>query len=132
MTVKATTDNTGGAFSLLETTDPPTFRTRMHIHRDAAEAFYVLEGEYVFYVDDAVIRSPAGSFVHVPAGAAHGFRVGSQPSRKLNLFVPAAKVGYFEEVAEAGRSGDADADRLAAIAARYELEIVGPLPETPA
>ena len=101
----------------------------MHIHRDAAEAFYVLEGEYVIFIDDVETRCPAGSFVYIPAGAVHGFRVGGTASRKLNLYVPEAMVGYFDELAAAIASGDADDDHLGAIAQRYGMEVLGPVPE---
>jgi hypothetical protein len=59
----------------------------------------------------------------------HGFRVGSQPSRKLNLYVPAAMVGYFEELSEAIRSGHVDDAHLGAIAERYGMDVLGPVPE---
>jgi mannose-6-phosphate isomerase-like protein (cupin superfamily) len=45
MSVKATADQTNGAFSLLEASEPAGFGPPLHVHRDAAEAFYVLEGE---------------------------------------------------------------------------------------
>src|SRR4029077_10528573 len=62
MSVKATNKETDGAFSLLEATEPPDFRTTLHIHHDAAEAFYVLQGEYIIFVDGREFVSPAGSF----------------------------------------------------------------------
>jgi quercetin dioxygenase-like cupin family protein len=129
MTVKATGEATNDAFTLLEAAEPPHFGPPMHIHRDAAEAFYVLEGEYVIFVDDQEIHCPAGSFVYIPAGAVHGFRVGGQPSKKLNLYVPHAMVGYFDELAAAVASGDIDDARLGAIAERYGMEVLGPVPE---
>src|SRR2546427_12845899 len=43
MTVKAGWDETDGVFSLLEAEEPPGFGPPVHIHHDAAEAFYVLE-----------------------------------------------------------------------------------------
>jgi quercetin dioxygenase-like cupin family protein len=129
MTVKATAAQTGGAFTLLEASEPPRFGPPMHIHRDAAEAFYVLEGEYVIFIDDEEIRCPAGSFVYIPAGAVHGFRVGDQASKKLNLYVPQAMVGYFEELSAAIASGDVDDAHLGAIAARYGMEVLGPVPD---
>ena len=58
MTVKATSDDTDGSFTLLEAAEPANFGPPMHIHRDAAEAFYVLEGEYVIFVEDREIRCP--------------------------------------------------------------------------
>lgn len=129
MTVKATAESTDDAFTLLEATEPPHFGPPMHIHRDAAEAFYVLEGEYLIFIDDEETRCPAGSFIYIPAGAVHGFRVGALPSKKLNVYVPQAMVGYFDELAAAIASGDADDDKLAAIAERYGMEVVGPVPE---
>ena len=129
MTVKATADATDDGFTLLEASEPPNFGPPMHIHRDAAEAFYVLEGEYIIFIDDEELRCPAGSFVYIPAGVVHGFRVGHMPSKKLNLYVPQAMLGYFEELAAAIASGDIDDSRLAALAERYGMTVVGPVPE---
>lgn len=129
MTVKASMEDTAGAFTLLEATEPPNFGPPMHIHRDAAEAFYVLEGEYIIFIDDVETRCLAGSFVYIPAGAVHGFRVGDVQSKKLNLYVPAAMVGYFDELASAVASGTADDVSLGAIAERYGMDVLGPVPE---
>lgn len=129
MTVKATAESTDDTFTLLEATEPPHFGPPIHIHRDAAEAFYVLEGEYRIFINDDESRCPAGSFVYIPAGVAHGFRVGDSPSKKLNLYVPQAMVGYFDELAEAIVSGDADDEHLAVIARQYGMEVLGPAPE---
>ena len=98
MSVKADTGVTGGAFTLLEAEEPPGFGPPMHIHRDAAEAFYVLEGEYRIFIGDDEWLCPTGSFVFIPAGVVHGFRVRGMPSRKLNLYTPAAMVGYVDDL----------------------------------
>jgi hypothetical protein len=129
MSVKATGDQTGGAFSLLEATEPAGFGPPLHIHRDAAEAFYVLEGEYIIFLGGQEASCPAGSFIYIPAGIQHGFRVGCVASRKLNLYLPAAMVGCFDELAAATRAGDVDPDVLSAIALRYSMEVIGPVPE---
>lgn len=129
MTVKADSDATAGEFTLLEATEPAHFGPPMHVHRDAAEAFYVLAGEYVIFIDDQQTRCPAGSFVYIPAGAVHGFLVGDGPSKKLNLYVPQAMVGYFDELAQAASTGTADDATLGAIAERYGMEVLGPVPE---
>lgn len=129
MSLKATDADTGGAFTLLEATEPADFGPPMHIHHNAAEAFYVLEGEYRIFVEEREFVCPAGSFIYIPAGIVHGFRVGNVPSRKLNLYSPAAMVGYFDELSAAIASGDADPERLDAIALTYGMEVVGPVPE---
>jgi mannose-6-phosphate isomerase-like protein (cupin superfamily) len=129
MSVKATDDQTNGAFTLLEAQEPAGFGPPLHIHRDAAEAFYVLEGEYIVFLDGREASCPTGSFIFIPAGTPHGFRVGDIASRKLNLYAPAAMVGYFDEVADATKAGDVDPDVLSQIARRYSMEVIGPVPD---
>jgi mannose-6-phosphate isomerase-like protein (cupin superfamily) len=128
--VKASVDDTGGAFSLLEAEEPPGFGPPLHIHHDAAEAFCVLAGEYIIYLEEHEIACPAGSFIYIPAGMRHGFRVGAAASRKLNLYTPAAMMGYFDELSDAIRSGHVNDAHLSEIALRYGMEVVGPVPET--
>ncbi len=130
MTVKAGKDDTEGSVSRIEAAEPPGFGPPLHIHHDAAEAFYVLEGEYIIFLDDREAPCPAGSFIFIPAGIPHGFRVGTVPSRKLNLYAPAAMVGYFDELSEGTRTGQVDPDLLAEIALKYSMEVLGPVPES--
>jgi quercetin dioxygenase-like cupin family protein len=129
MSVKATRDDTGGAFSLLEADEPAGFGPPMHIHHDAAEAFYVLAGEYIIFLDDREHLCPVGSFIFIPAGVRHGFRVGRAASRKLVLFTPAAMVGYFDELSEATKTGHVDPAVLTEIALHYSMEVLGPVPD---
>jgi mannose-6-phosphate isomerase-like protein (cupin superfamily) len=129
MTLKASGEETDGLFSLLEAAEPPGFGPPLHIHHDAAEAFYVFEGEYIMFLDEREATCPAGSFVFIPAGMRHGFRVGSVPSRKLNFYFPAAMVGYFDELSAAVARGAGD-EALTEIASTHSMEIVGPIPES--
>jgi mannose-6-phosphate isomerase-like protein (cupin superfamily) len=130
MTVKASWDETDGVFSLLEAEEPPGFGPPLHIHRDAAEAFYVLEGEYIMFLDDGEVRCAAGSFIFIPAGTRHGFRVGAAPSRKLNFYFPAAMIGYFDDLSAAISRGEVNESLLDDIARRHAMEIVRPVPES--
>lgn len=127
--VHATGDVTDSAFTLVETVEsaagsgPP-----LHVHSDAAESFYVLEGRYVMHLDGRDFDCHAGSFVYIPRGMPHTFRVGDAGSRKLNLYTPSAMEGYFEELGEALRTG-VDEEGLAEIAGRYSMDVLGPAPE---
>jgi quercetin dioxygenase-like cupin family protein len=42
-----------------------------HIHDDEDNAFYVLDGDLQFLVDEQEIPAPAGTFVLVPPGVMH-------------------------------------------------------------
>jgi mannose-6-phosphate isomerase-like protein (cupin superfamily) len=129
MSLKASADDTAHAFTLLEAEEPPNFGPPMHIHHDAAEAFYVISGEYRIFIGDEEHICPAGSFIYIPAGAPHGFRVGAVTSRKLNIYAPAAMVGYFDELSAAIARDEVDDETLGDIARRYGMEVIGPGPE---
>jgi quercetin dioxygenase-like cupin family protein len=130
MTVKASAANTEGGLTVLEADEPADFGPPMHIHDDAGEAFYVLAGEYIVYIGTAEHRCPAGTFVWVPAGVEHGFRVGSSSSRKLNIYVPAAMEGYFDALAASVSSGSAMGEHeLIDLAAAHAMRVTGPVPD---
>ncbi len=129
MSLKASAEDTNQAFSLLEAEEPANFGPPMHIHHDAAEAFYVISGEYRIFVEDDEFVCPAGSFIYIPAGVPHGFRVGTTPSRKLNIYAPAAMVGYFDDLAGAIARNEMDDETLGEIARRHGMEVIGPVPE---
>jgi quercetin dioxygenase-like cupin family protein len=122
---------TAGAFSVLQTQgEPPGFGPPLHVHRDAAEAFYVLEGTYQMHLEDRRAICGPGSFVYVPSNVAHTFIVVSdEPGKKLNLFSPAAMVGFFEELADAEANGTPTPELLSEISERNHMGIVGPVPD---
>ena len=127
--VLANNPDTENAFSLIETREPAAgVGPPLHIHRECAEAFYVIEGEYRFHLDGRDFVCAAGSYIYVPVGMTHTFTSITPGSRKLNLYSPAAMVGYFDELADAIRTG-LDETGLDAIAERYQVEVVGPVPE---
>ena len=130
MTVKATAEMTGGVVTVLEAQEPPGFGPPLHLHHDADEAFYVLEGEYVMFLEDREVVCPAGSFIFIPRGTRHGFKVGAVASRKLNFFFPSAMLGYFDDLSAAIREGDVDERLLEDIARRHSMEVVGPVRES--
>jgi len=129
VTVHADGATTGDEFSLIETVEsvegagPP-----LHVHRDCAESFIVLAGRYEMHLGGRAFECPAGSFVLVPKGMVHTFRTLDTGSRKLNLYTPAAMVGYFDELGTGIAGGMTEAE-LDAIAGRYAMDIVGPVPE---
>jgi mannose-6-phosphate isomerase-like protein (cupin superfamily) len=61
-----------------------------HVHADEDDAFYILEGELTFELDEGDVAAPAGTFVLVPPGVNHTFRNAlDRPTRVLNIHAPA-------------------------------------------
>ena len=134
-TVKMGSDETRGRCALLEFVTPAGGGPPYHVHRHEDESFYVLAGEMTFYVGDAVIQAKEGSFAFGPRNVPHTFVVGSQTPARYLLFTEPA--GFDRFVAEVGVPAEArtlppppdgppDIAAIAAIAAKYGIEILGP------
>jgi mannose-6-phosphate isomerase-like protein (cupin superfamily) len=130
--VLATAQQTSSQFTLMQTqNEPPDFGPPLHLHHDAAEAFYVLQGEYLMFIEDDQQLCTPGTFVYVPKNTPHTFKVVSKgPGTKLNLFSPAAMVQYFEELAEAEAAGTVTPELLEGIAQRSNVDVLGPVPDS--
>jgi mannose-6-phosphate isomerase-like protein (cupin superfamily) len=123
MVMKATAADTGGAFDLLDQTVPGGYAAPRHIHRHEDEAWYLLEGEATFFCGAETFQAGRGSFVFLPRGVEHTFKVGPEGARLLTLTFPSGFAAFVEEAGEPD-----DPARLAEIAARYGIEITGPPP----
>src|SRR5919201_4044655 len=61
-----------------------------HVHEAEDDAFYILEGEMIFLLEEREARAGPGTFVLVPPGVEHAFRNdGKVPVRMLNIHAPA-------------------------------------------
>ena len=128
---------TGGAFDLSLVTQPAGTATPVHIHTQEDEAFYLLDGTMTYSADGELHRLARGSFIFLPRGRPHAFRVtGQAPVRFLAIAAPGALMGLYDEV---GRPAEgrglppedqealmADVHRWLETAPRYGLQIVGP------
>src|SRR4028118_2088728 len=66
--MKATGEQTGGAFGLIDNLMPAGFASPYHMHRNEDESFYVVEGELTFYVGEESVKAEAGGVGVGPAG----------------------------------------------------------------
>jgi quercetin dioxygenase-like cupin family protein len=136
VTVKATTESSGGAYSLVHQLAPVGFGTPYHRHA-ADEAFYVLEGEVTFFRDGERIDLRAGGYIFMPGGVAHGFRVaGDTPAAHLIFYMPGDDfIQFIQEMGEPATSrtlpqpAAPDMKKLAQLSAKYGSELLGPLPK---
>jgi mannose-6-phosphate isomerase-like protein (cupin superfamily) len=140
-TVKATAEQTGGRYTLVEVLVPefPMEESLLHVHHFEDEGFYILEGEMTFYVGDQTIKASPGSFLFGPKDVPHAFSVDSGPARLLFVLSPAGMEGAIREMGEPARTltippppeeppDEAEMGRLMAIADRYGGEMLGPPP----
>jgi quercetin dioxygenase-like cupin family protein len=79
----------------------------LHVHPRHAEAFFVIEGELTFRLENGERRVGAGTWVYVPPGVAHTFAVtGDSHARFLDLHAPSCGFGDLVRGLHAARSED--------------------------
>jgi quercetin dioxygenase-like cupin family protein len=134
LTMKATAEETGGAFLLFEDSMARGKTTPLHIHAGEDEALYVLDGEILVHIDGADHAVRQGGLAVAPRGVPHAFLVTSETARVLTLQTPGSAEGFYRgasEPAPAGSdpSGPVDFARVREAADRSGgMEIVGPPP----
>jgi len=123
-TMKAGREDTGGPIAVLEATFQSKTGAPAHLHRQHEEAFYVLEGEFIFRLGTQTVKATAGTFVFVPREMPHAFEnVGNQPGRVLGIMTPGGYERFFEELAQLP-PGPPDMAKFQAIFEKYDQETV--------
>jgi mannose-6-phosphate isomerase-like protein (cupin superfamily) len=111
-------------FLVAEFTAEPGFPgPRPHVHWGHEELFYVLDGEFDFFLEDQTVRVGAGAFVTVPPGVMHDFRnPGDRPARWLGMVAPGGLERYFHEVHDLAVAGQLTDARRRELRLRYDTE----------
>jgi quercetin dioxygenase-like cupin family protein len=131
---KLLAEETDGAFFLLEDTMVRDKTTPLHLHPEAHEMTYVIDGEIEIQADGNRTRVLSGGMSFVPKGVAHAFIVVSAEARLITIQSPGA-VGqaFYRGASEPALDDTADIldlGRLQATAAANPrgIELLGPSP----
>ena len=134
--IKADGPSTAGTQSLIEILAPAGWATPWHTHHTHDEYFYILEGEVTAQVGDTRVVLRPGDYAFGPRGVPHGYRVtGSGPARLLMMTGDRDFAEFVREIsAPAARNelpppSEPDVERVVSTAARYGIEIFGPMPD---
>jgi quercetin dioxygenase-like cupin family protein len=115
----------GGGFSLVE--HPMSARALaapLHRHSREDEYSYIVEGRVGALLGEEVVVGGPGDLIFKPRGQWHTFwNADDKPARLLEIISPAGFEKYFAELVDLGGSTQADPLDLAALAARYGLEV---------
>jgi quercetin dioxygenase-like cupin family protein len=105
----ATAADTNGAWSLVELTEKPGYKTRLHRHIYTDEAYYVLEGVLTVQLGAKLYELPAGSYILIPHGTPHAQgNFGKVPVRVLLTMTPSGFEESFRDRAELIKTAKSD------------------------
>jgi quercetin dioxygenase-like cupin family protein len=97
----ASSEDTNGAWSLVQLTEKPGYKTRLHKHNYTDEAYYVLEGVLTAKIADKTYELPAGSYIVIPRGTPHAQgNLGKDPVKVLLTMTPGGFEKSFRDRAE--------------------------------
>lgn len=127
--VKASSDETNGAMTVMEMTIPEGMGPPPHTH-PGTESVYVIDGKVRYYIGDETVEGGPGSFFHIPEGTLERF----EPTSAVRLLVTYTPGGIEKFFAEAGEPAQRrelppqsdtppDVDRLVEIAKRHGIDM---------
>jgi len=99
-TMKAAAAETGGPFALWDVTTRPGEEPHMHVHDDVHEIFYVLSGEMTFLCGQQSFDAGPHSFVFVPIGTPHTYKIHTDEVRLIGISSPSAFGDNIEATGE--------------------------------
>lgn len=133
-TFKVTGKQTNAAFTVVDQIIQPQGGPPPHIHHREDEAFYVLEGRFLFLNGDKQTEAEAGAFVYIPKGTLHTFKnISQKPGRLLVTITPAGLEEFFYAIGSPAQDlknpppfDPAVIDRIMRLAGDYHMDVVMP------
>ncbi|MFD1937590.1 MULTISPECIES: cupin domain-containing protein [Nonomuraea] len=131
--VKAASDETNGALTVMHMTIPAGMGPPLHTHA-GGEYVYVLEGTMRLHIGDDTVDGGPGSFFYIPEGTWETYEPTSTV-RVLFFYSPGGIDKFFAEVGERAPARELpppseappDLERLVAAGSRYGLEFRPPV-----
>ena len=123
------TDTQNQVSIFIASNTPKDFGVPLHVHHSIDEFFCILEGEFLFQLDNERFTLKAGDTIFVPRGVKHAFKVISeQRASNLVAILPGKGMeSYFVEMAQAlTPQGVPDMAAMQAVYKKYDSEILGP------
>jgi quercetin dioxygenase-like cupin family protein len=127
--VKVSSADTGGAFALMEDNLKLEFALGLHLHRQHAETFYILDGEINFYIDGDWMAAAPGTCIHIPPGVPHAVDLPQGGTgRMLMIYQPSGFDRYLAELATMTEQQLENPKRMERLDAKYDIINLGGVP----
>ncbi|MEP7206957.1 MAG: cupin domain-containing protein [Casimicrobiaceae bacterium] len=121
---KASSEDLGGGAAVFVQTVESRSGPPAHIHHDADEFFFMLEGELDVWIGGDYARLRPGMSAVLPRGVVHRFHnPGRRPVKVLVVVSPGIGARFFDELHEARPRLPEELHRVAEILGRHDIEL---------
>lgn len=125
ITCKVASQETDGAYSVVENIVAPQEGPPPHIHHNEDEIFYVVEGEFEIRCGEETFKATKGALAVLPREVPHSFRnVGVSEGKLLVTITPGGFEQFFAEVSDEIKTMPPDMEKLLRIARKYNVEFL--------
>jgi quercetin dioxygenase-like cupin family protein len=123
---KAGSEDLHGGAAIFVLTVEPDGGPPPHVHRDADEFFYVLEGEIDVLVGDTYARLRPGMSATLPRNVVHRFdNLTSAPAKVLIVVTPGEGAAFFDDLDRERPELPREIDKVVQTLARHDIHVVG-------
>ena len=117
-TIKVLTSESNEKYTILDVIHPPNVGPALHMHPRGPETFYVVEGDYEFFLNDQSILANPGDVMCVPADSPHRFVAGKNGGHVIVSSPPNLEF-YFWDVGQLLKKGAVSYEQESLIARKY-------------
>jgi mannose-6-phosphate isomerase-like protein (cupin superfamily) len=125
MKCKISSEDTGGAYSIVESVIPPLKGPPLHIHHKVNEIFYIVHAEFEILCGDKTFTATSGNLAVLPRNLPHAFRnIGKAEGRVLTTISPGGLENFFAEVSQEIQSLPPGMQKMERIGRKYDVELL--------
>jgi len=106
MQVMLTTEQSGGAISVILVSHRPGEGPPDHLHRSQEECIFIVDGTYEVTIDGGTRVVGGGTLLFIPRGVTHRFRnIGPTDGHMLDWSLPGGQDKYFKAISDLAAIG---------------------------
>ncbi|MGD1916273.1 MAG: cupin domain-containing protein [Phycisphaerales bacterium] len=109
-------DQSGGSHGVIVGDTPVGGGPPFHVHHTFDETFFILEGRFTYFTEDAAIEAGPGDMLFVPGEVPHGFRCTQGGERGVGrtamVVTPGRFLGFFEAMERLAEAGELNPQKL--------------------
>ena len=128
VTIQVSGDHSDKCLTVIHSVTPPAGGPPLHLHLSETEVFFVIEGSFLFVLDEEPVQVETGGTVFIPPRTRHQYQnVGETPGKLLIILTPAGLDQFFVELdALLKEQSVPDMPAIAALHAKFGMELLGP------